>query len=286
MTITFNPNAAAHNPNARPAQTQTTPTTTVPEGSDDGVVISLSPAAKQALEAGAAEYTGNSPAQQARQALTAGEFAFAEGGDDSHTPFGQIVKTFAPGHNKGTAGTGEAVPADGGETAGVTEPTDGGDGTGEVADGGDGTTIVEGSDGTTVVEGSDGTDDTDGTDATDGTGVVEGSDGSDGGDSTVVAGDPDETVGTDDPPLVVDEPDVTEVLDESAPSDGEVAEPESGIAGSGDAVASTGDDAPVDDGTPVDSGEPVTVADTGVVDTGDVTDDLLDLLDEGSEEIV
>ncbi len=278
MKIIFNPNAAAHNPNARPAQTQTTPTTTVPEGSDDGVVISLSPAAKQALEAGAAEYTGNSPAQQARQALTAGEFAFAEGGDDSHTPFGQLVKTFAPGHNKGTAGTGEAVPADGGETAGVTEPTDG-------------TTIVEGSDGTTVVEGSDGTDGTDGTDATDGTGVVEGSDGSDGGDSTVVAGDPDETVGTDDPLLVVDEPDVTEVLDESAPSDGEVTEPESGIAGSGDAVASNGDDAPVDDGTPVDSDEPVTVVDTGVVDTGvvdtgDVTDDLLDLLDEGSEEIV
>jgi hypothetical protein len=274
MTITFNPNAAAHNPNARPAQTQTTPTPTVPEGSDDGVVISLSPAAKQALEAGAAEYTGNSPAQQARQALTAGEFAFAEGGDDSHTPFGQIVKTFAPGHNKGTAGTDDAVPEDGSETAGVTEPTDGGDGTGEVADGGDGTTVVEGSDGT------------DGTDVTDGTGVVEGSDGSDGGDSTVVAGDPDETVGTDDPLLVVDEPDVTEVLDESAPADGEVTEPESGIAGSGDAVASTGDDAPVGDGTPVDSDEPVTVVDTGVVDTGDVADDLLDLLDEGSEEIV
>ena len=111
-------------------------------------------------------------------------------------------------------------------------------------------------------------------------------DGTDGGESTVVAGDPDGTVGTDDPPLVVDEPDVTEVLGESAPAEGEVTEPESGIAGSGDAVASSGDDAPVDEGTTVDSGAPVTVVDTGVVDTGDVTDVLLDLLDEGSEEIV
>ncbi len=97
----------------------------------------------------------------------------------------------------------------------------------------------------------------------------------------MVAGDPDGTVGTDDPPLVVDEPDVTEILDESVPAEGEVTEPESGQAGSGDAVASTGDDAPVDDGSPVDSGEPV-----AVVDGGDLIDELLDLLDEGSEEIV
>ncbi len=269
MKVTFNPNAAAHNPNARPPQTQTTPTTT-PEGSDDGVEITLSPAAKQALKAGASEYTGNSPAHQARQALAAGEFAFAEGSDPSKTPFGQIVKTFA--HAKHTTGSGDTVPEDGGETVGVTEPTAGGDGTGEVADGGDGTTVVEG---------SDGTDGTDGTDATDGTGVVEGSDGTDGGESTVVAGDPDGTAGTDDPPLVVDEPDVTEILDESAPAEDEVTEPESGIAGSGDAVASTGGDEATDQGTTVGSSEPVTV-----VDTGDVTDDLLDLLDEGSEEIV
>ena len=103
-----------------------------------------------------------------------------------------MVKTFAPGHNKGTAGTGNAVPEDGGDVA-----------------------------------------------------------------------------------------EVTEVPDQSAPAEGEVTEPESGAAGSGDAVASSGDDAPVDDGTPVDSGEPV-----AVVDGGDLTDELLDLLDEGSEEIV
>jgi hypothetical protein len=79
---------------------------------------------------------------------------------------------------------------------------------------------------------------------------------------------------------VVDEPDVTEVLDEPAPAEGEVTEPESGMAGSGDAVASIGDDAPVDD-APADSGEPV-----AIVDAGDLTDELLDLLDDGSEEAV
>ena len=264
MKIDFNPNAAAHAPNARGPQAQSTPTPPAPEGSDDGVVISLSPAAKQALTAGGSEYTGNSPAHQARQYIAqsldiaqslAGASTEGADGPDLSGPFGQIVKTFAPGHNKGTA--------------------DVGDGTG-TTDGGD----------TTVVDGSDGTGGTDGTGATDGTGVVEDSNGTDGGESTVVAGDPDGTAGTDDPPLVVDQPDVTEVLGESAPAEGEVTEPESGIAGSGDAVASSGDDAPVDEGTPVDSGEPVTVVDTGVVDTGDVTDVLLDLLDEGSEEIV
>ncbi len=254
MKVTFNPNAAAHNPNARPPQTQTTPTTTAPEGSDDGVEFTLSPAAKQALKAGASEYTGNSPAHQARQYIAqnlAGASAEGADGPDLSGPFGQIVKTFA--HAKHTTGSGDTVPEDGGETAGVTEPTGGGDGTGEVAGGDDGT----------------------------GTPPTDGGDGTDGGESTVVAGDPDGTAGTDDPPLVVDEPDVTEILDESAPAEGEVTEPESGIAGSGDAVASSGDDAPVDDGTPVDSGEPV-----AVVDGGDLIDELLDLLDEGSEETV
>ncbi len=276
MNVSFNPHAAAHNPNVRPPQTQTTPTATAPAGSGDGVEITLSPAAQQALKAGASEYTGNSPADMARQYIAqsldiaqslAGASAEGADGPDISGPFGQIVKTFAPGHNKGTAGTGDVVPEDGGDVAEVTDPADG-----------TGTPPADGGDGTTVVEGSDGTD---GTGATDGTGVVEGSEGSDGGDSTVVAGDPDGTVGTDDPPLVVDEPDVTEILDEPAPVEGEVTEPESGIAGSGDAVASTGDDAPVDDGSPVDSGEPV-----AVVDGGDLIDELLDLLDEGSEEIV
>ncbi len=242
MNVSFNPNAAAHNPNARPPQTQGTSTTTAPEGSGDGVEITLSPAAQQALKAGASENTGNSPAHMARQYIAqslAGTSAEGADGPDISGPFGQIVKTFAPGHNKDTAGTGDAVPEDGGEPAGVIDPTDGGDGTGEVAEG------------------------------------------DDGGESTVVAGDPDGTVVTDDPPLVLDAPDVTEILDESAPAEGEVTEPGSGIAGSGDAVASTGDDAPVDDGTPVDSGAPVTV-----VDGGDLTDELLDLLDEGSEETV
>ena len=286
MNVTFNPNAAAHNPNARPPQTQTTPTTPPSETSDDGVEITLSPAAKQALKAGASEYTSNSPAHMARQYIAQSLVgASVEGADgpDLSGPFGQIVKTFAPGHNKGTAGTGDAVPEDGGETAGVTEPTDGGDGTGEVADGGDGTGTppADGGDGTTVVEGSDGSDGTDGTGASDGTGVVEGSEGSDGEESTAVAEGPDGPVGAGDPSLVVGGPDVTEILDESAPAEGEVTEPESGIAGSGDAVASSGDDDTTDQGTTVGSSQPV-----AVVDGGDLTDELLDLLDEGSEEIV
>ncbi len=285
MKVSFNPNAAAHNPNARPPQTQTTPTTTAPTGSGDGVEITLSPLAQQALKAGASEYTGNSPAHQARQYIAqslAGASAEGADGPDLSGPFGQIVKTFA--HAKHTTGSGDTVPEDGGETAGVTAPTDGSDGTGEVADGGDGTGTppADGGDGTTVVEGSDASDGSDGTDATDGAGVVEGSEGSDGSDSTVVAGDPDGIVGDTDPPPIVDEgPDITEVLEEPAPAEGEVTEPESGLAGSGDAVASSGDDAPVDDGTPVGSSEPVTV-----VDGGDLTDELLDLLDGGDEEIV
>ncbi len=291
MKVSFNPNAAAHNPNARPPQTQTTPTTTAPTGSGDGVEITLSPAAQQALKAGASEYTGNSPAHQARQYIAqsldiaqslAGASAEGADGPDLSGPFGQIVKTFA--HAKHTTGSGDTVPEDGGETAGVTAPTDGSDGTGEVADGGDGTGTppADGGDGTTVVEGSDASDGTDGTDATDGAGVVEGSEGSDGSDSTVVAGDPDGIVGDTDPPPIVDEgPDITEVLEEPAPAEGEVTEPESGLAGSGDAVASSGDDVPVDDGTPVGSSEPVTV-----VDGGDLTDELLDLLDGGDEETV
>ncbi len=291
MKVSFNPNAAAHNPNARPPQTQTTPTTTAPTGSGDGVEITLSPAAQQALKAGASEYTGNSPAHQARQYIAqsldiaqslAGASAEGADGPDLSGPFGQIVKTFA--HAKHTTGSGDTVPEDGGETPGVTAPTDGSDGTGEVADGGDGTGTppADGGDGTTVVEGSDASDGSDGTDATDGAGVVEGSEGSDGSDSTVVAGDPDGIVGDTDPPPIVDEgPDITEVLEEPAPAEGEVTEPESGLAGSGDAVASSGDDAPVDDGTPVGSSEPVTV-----VDGGDLTDELLDLLDGGDEEIV
>ncbi len=276
MKIDFNPNAAAHAPKAHGPQAQSTPTPPAPEGSDGGVEITLSPAATQALKAGASEYTGNSPAHMARQYIANNlAAASAEGGDgpDLSGPFGQIVKTFAPGHNKTTAepeGT-ETPPADG---------TEGTDGTGEIAEGDPDTGVVETPEETggtgetgetgdgTVVAGPDETDDTT---------VVEGPDET---DPTIVAGGPDETVGTD-PVIVVEEPDVTEVLDDTTPVDGEVGEPESGLAGSGDAVASTGDGESGDGTTPVAPSEPVEV-----VDGGDLTDELLDLLDEGSAETV
>ena len=271
MKIDFNPHAAAQAQSARGPQVQTTPP--VPEGSDDGVTVTLSQAAKQMLK-GDADYSGKSPAQMARAALLNEQVAFAEGQDASTTPFGQIVKTFAPGHNKAPEVTEEpgTVAEDGGETAPVDETAGGGE-TGETGttDGGD-TTVVEGSDGSgdiTVAEGSDDTGET----AT-----------TDGGDTTVVAAPEagDGTgIGETDPVVVVEEPDITEVLDESAPTDGETTDPESGMAGSGDAVASTGDGEASDGGTIGDAGEPV-----AVVDAGDVTDELLDQLDENSEEVV
>ncbi len=273
MKIDFNPNAAAHAPKAHGPQAQSTPTPPAPEGSDGGVEITLSPAATQALKAGASEYTGTSPAHMARQYIANNLAATsADGGEgpDISGPFGQIVKTFAPGHNKTTAepeGT-ETPPADG---------TEGTDGTGEVAEGGADTGVVE------TPEETGGTGETGDTtgladpDETDGTTVVGGPDET---DPIIVAGGPDETVGTD-PVIVVEEPDVTEVLDDTTPVDGEVDEPESGLAGSGDAVASTGDGESGDGTTPVAPSEPVEV-----VDGGDLTDELLDLLDEGSAESV
>ena len=62
MKIGFNPNAAAHGPSVRGPQTQTT--TPPRETPGDGVEITLSQAAKQALKAGASEYAGSSPAHQ------------------------------------------------------------------------------------------------------------------------------------------------------------------------------------------------------------------------------
>jgi hypothetical protein len=229
MRVDFNPAAAAHVANARGPQAQSTPAPPAPEASDDGVEITLSPAAQQVLKAGASEYTGNSPAHMARQYIANNlAAASAEGGEgpDPSGPFGQIVKTFAPGHNKTTADAegSDAVPEGGADTGVVETPEEGG-GTGET----------------------------------------------DGG--TVVAG-PDET----DPSFVVEEPDVTEVLDDTTPADAELGEPESGLAGSGDAVAATGEGEP---GEGVAPSEPVTV-----VDGGDLTDELLDLLDEGSAETV
>ncbi len=262
MKIDFNPHAAAQAQNARGPQVQTTPP--APEGSDDGVEIKLSQAAKQILKTGDADYAGKSPAHMARQFIAdslATPTAEGEEAPSFSGPFGQIVKTFAPGHNKQPEVVEEpgAVPEDGGETAPVDETVGSGE-TGETGttDGGD----------TTVVEGSDDTGETGTTD---------------GGDTTVVAA-PEAVDGTGigetDPAVVVEEPDITEVLDESAPADGEMTEPESGMAGSGDAVASTGDGA-ASDGTIGDAGEPV-----AVVDAGDVTDELFDQLDENSEEVV
>ena len=230
MKIDFNPHAAAQAQNARGPQVQTTPP--APEASDDGVEITLSQAAKQILKTGDADYAGKSPAHMARQFIANSLAAPTAEGEEAANfsgPFGQIVKTFAPGHNKEPEVTEEpgAVPEDGGET-GETGTTDGGE--------------------TTVAAAPE---------AGDGTGI-----------------------GETDPAVVVEEPDITEVLDESAPTDGETSQTESGMAGSGDAVASTGDGA-ASDGTIGDAGAPV-----AVVDAGDVTDELLDLLDENSEEVV
>ena len=211
MKIGFNPHVATQAQSARGPQAQTTPP--APEGSDDGVTITLSQAAQQILKGGA-DYTGNSPAHQARQFIANSvATASTEGGEATNFsgPFGQIVKTFAPGHNK--------------EPEVVEEPVEVPEDTGEPA-------------------------------PVDETGTT------DGGDTTVVAA-PDEgdgtVIGETDPVVVVEAPDIAEVLDESAPDDGVTIAPESGMAGSGDAVASIGE--------------------------GDVTDELLELLDENGEEV-
>ncbi len=227
MKIDFNPHAATQAQPARGPQAQTT--RPAPEGSDDGVEITLSQAAKQFLKTGDADYDGKSPAHMARQFIANSLATTAADGEEAPNfsgPFGQIVKTFAPGHNKEPEVVEEpdAVPDDGGDVGEVTEPSEGD---------------------TTVAEGSNGT-----------------------------------GIGETDPAVVVEEPDITEVLDESAPSDDEASETESGLAGSGDAVASTGDGA-ASGGTIGDAGAPV-----AVVDAGDVTDELLDQLDENGEEVV
>ena len=214
MKIGFNPHVATQAQSARGPQAQTTPP--APEGSDDGVTITLSQAAQQILKGGA-DYTGNSPAHQARQVIANSvATASTEGGEvpSFSGPFGHIVKTFAPGHNKEPEVVEEPleVPEDTGEPAPVAE-------TG-TTDGGDTTVVVAPEE----------------------------------GDGTVI--------GETDPVVVVEAPDIAEVLDESAPDDGETTQPTpgSGMAGSGDAVASIGE--------------------------GDVMDELLELLDENGEEVV
>ena len=185
MKIDFNPHAAAQAQNARGPQAQAT--LPAPEGSDDGVTITLSQAAKQILKTGDADYDGKSPAHQARQfianslATTATEDGEAP---NFSGPFGQIVKTFAPGHSKEPEVVEEpdAVPEDGGET-GETGATEGGD-----------TTVADGS------EGSDGSGDTGTTEGGDTTVA----DGSDEGDGT--------GIGETDPTIVVEEPDIIDEL--------------------------------------------------------------------------
>jgi hypothetical protein len=287
MKIGFNPQVATQARITRGPQTQATPP--APGGSDGGVTISLSPAAQQILKTGDATYTGKAPAHQARQFIANSlAAASAEDGDapDISGPFGQIVKTFAPGHNKEIEVVEEPgeVPEDGGDTAAT-------DGTG-------GTGTTEGGD-TTVADGSDGGGDTGGTGTTEGgdTTVADGSDGSGDtggstnpaeGDGTTVVATPEEGGGTGlgdtDPMIVAEEPDITDIRDGSEPTNGETTEPESGMAGSGDAVASTGDGESNDGGTIGDATAPV-----AVVDAGDVTDELLELLellDENGEEVV
>ncbi len=278
MKIDFNPHAAAQAQNARGPQVQTTPP--APEGSDDGVEITLSQAAKQILKTGDADYAGKSPAHMARQFIAnslATATAEGEEAPNFSGPFGQIVKTFAPGHNKEPEVTEEpgAVPEDGGETAPVDETADGGETVpvDETADGGETAPVDETADSGETAP----VDETADSGETGETGTT------DGGDTTVAEGSEagDGTgIGETDPAVVVEEPDITEVLDESAPTDGETSETESGMAGSGDAVASAGD-GEASDGTIGDAGAPV-----AVVDAGDVTDELLDLLDENSEEVV
>lgn len=206
MKVDFNPHAAAQAmaqaQTARGPQAQAT--SPAPEGSDDGVTISLSQAAQSILKNGGPDGPGNSPAHMAALALE---------NDLEHTgSFGQLVKTYAQGNPESSE-----VPEDGGDTGATTGTTDTTDtGTTE----GDTTTVVA------APEEGDGT----------GTGI-----------------------GETEPTVVVEEPDITEILDDSAPSEGDATE-SGGIADSGDAVAA--------------------------VDTGDITDELLDQLDGNDEEVV
>ena len=242
MNVGFNPHVAPQSHSPRGPQTQTTPP--VPNGSDGGVTVTLSKAAQNVLKNSGSGNSANSPAHMA--AAAAG---------DHIGPFGQLVKTFAPGHQMSGAvpnDGGDTVPGDTTDTGGTTETGDGG-----TTDG----------DNTTVTDGSDGTGDT---------GTTEG------GDTTVVAA-PEESDGTGEtaPTIVVEEPDITELLGGSATTDGETSEIASGSAGSDDPVASTGDSDTTTGGAIGDAGEPV-----AMVNTGEAVGELLDLLDDNSEEIV
>ena len=208
MNITVNPNAAAHGPNAHGRQTLSTPPATT-EAPSEAVEISLSPAARQALGASASESASSSPAHQARLYIAENP-AGGGAGPDPAGPFGQVVKTFTPGHLRQAGPTDQnAVPGDEDDVPGATDPTDGNEGPGDTSG-------------------------------------------------------------------VVGVPDVTEALDDSPPADDGTAEP--GIAGSSDDATPAADVELADGTAPVDSSEPPPV----VVD-GDPTDELLELLDDGSE---
>ncbi len=125
MKIDFNPHAAAQAQSARGPQVQTTPP--APEGSDDGVTISLSQAAQSILKNSGPGKSGDSPAHMAAQALA--------DGDVEHTgPFGQLVKTFTPGY-VAPAVVEDPAPEDSGDTGATTE-------TGETTDTGGTTETV------------------------------------------------------------------------------------------------------------------------------------------------
>ncbi len=250
MNIGFNPHAATHAQKAHSPRTQTMPH--APKCSGDGVEITLSKAAKSILRSGGPGKSGNSPAHKAAHALADGKFRH-----DGH--FGQHVKMFAQGYE---------VPIVVEDSDPAIETSDTG------TKDGDHTIATEGTGGT----GDSGTTEGDGTIVTEGTGTTEGD------DTTVVAAPEDGGVsgnGDIDPEIVISEPNSSEILDGTQPTNGETTETESGLAGSGDAVASTRDGETNDGSTVESAGVPV-----AAVDTGDVTDELLELLDEISDEVV
>ncbi len=122
MNITVNPNAAAHRPNTLGGQIRTTPPATS-EAPSAAVEINLSPAARQALGSSASGSASNSPAHQARLYIAENP-AGGGAGPDPAGPFGQVVKTFTPGHLR-QAADGNAVPGNGDDAPGATDPVDG-----------------------------------------------------------------------------------------------------------------------------------------------------------------
>ena len=149
MNITVNPNAAAHaptvaahGPNALGRQTLSTPPATT-EAPSEAVEISLSPAARQALGASAPGSASNSPAHQARRYI-ADSPAGVGTGPDPAGPFGQVVKTFTPGHLRQAALVDpNAVPGGDDEVPGATDPAGGTEASGDTSGIAGGTEVTE-----------------------------------------------------------------------------------------------------------------------------------------------